>query len=380
MISYGIDCGSIVPGLSGGIENVVYGLVCALSGLVSEEERLVVLVGAGLEDRWAAEIGEPSVVIKPVLSTAQLGRSGGLVAQVKSHLRWNPLVRPLVNQIRSASVRRAGSQNISAWLYPYHRTPVRFGPTLLIVHDLRVMEPQFFDRHEASQLVDNIRRAAIVVTGWRHPAQAIQQTVPEAASKLRYVPFPVLLPARAERRRGPEENEKRLLYPAATSPHKNHRTLFEAMKTLPTNYVLTCPGPPIEPIFSELHQWLGDSGLRERVEVPGFVTPTELAQLYADADCVVLPTLWEAGSDPLLEAAHLGIPIACSDIAPLRAQVDEIGAQAHYFDPTSPAQLATAVENAIDTGCRHAVIERSTTWDQAAAAFLQILRELAHTE
>jgi glycosyltransferase involved in cell wall biosynthesis len=369
-----------VPGLSGGIENVAYGLIQGLAKHLSDDESLTVVIPRGTEAAWRQELGDTDTKLNLVStwSTASVGRRGGVISRVKAALRWSPLVRPVVNRLRHAGAARRVGAEIDAWLFPYHRMPVRVHPSVVVVHDLRVLQPEFEHEQEKRQLLDTIERASVIVTAWRHPAQMIADEVPAAARKLRVIPLPVLRPGKAPRSRSTDDGRIHLLYPAATSTHKNHDRLIEAMSLLPEHYMLTCPGPPIEPDFARLKTLVKSRGLLSRVDFPGYVTQQRLAQLYADADCVVLPTLWEAGSDPLLEAAFLGLPIACADIEPLRMQLEELGTAAAVFDPYNPADIADAIKNASSWGRqRRDNLPRLATWDSAAANFLDVLREVA---
>ncbi len=72
-----------------------------------------------------------------------------------------------------------------------------------------------------------------------------------------------------------------------------------------------------------------------------------LADLYESASCFVYPSLAEGFGIPLVEAGRQGCPIACSDIPPFR---EVLGDEAMFFDPLSPAGIASAVEAAVSAG------------------------------
>lgn len=79
-----------------------------------------------------------------------------------------------------------------------------------------------------------------------------------------------------------------------------------------------------------------------------------LADLYAAADCFVFPSLVEGFGIPLLEAAQLGCPIACSDIPVFREVLPEGAA---YFDPRCSDGIATAIEKCLIGGRSSPTVE-----------------------
>jgi glycosyltransferase involved in cell wall biosynthesis len=120
------------------------------------------------------------------------------------------------------------------------------------------------------------------------------------------------------------------------------------------------------------------------IEYRGFVSTTELASLYRNAAAVVMPSLWEAASGPIFEAFAYGRPVACSDIPPLRSQVDFCGATVAFFDPLNPASIAEAVGRLLDDPERFgrgsaagAAVLGRLTWSQTALDYLEVWRWVA---
>jgi glycosyltransferase involved in cell wall biosynthesis len=84
----------------------------------------------------------------------------------------------------------------------------------------------------------------------------------------------------------------------------------------------------------------------ERVEAAGFVD--SLADVYTQADCVVVPITEGAGS-PLkfIEALAYGVPVVAT---PKAARGLEVSARVHYREGDGPAALAQAILGVLDDG------------------------------
>lgn len=265
-------------------------------------------------------------------------------------------------------------------LHPFHGAPVRTGRSVLVLHDLRAFQPRFRSAGYAAVVRDNVARADAVVVSWPHPYRQVLDLFPGAAGKTVLIPPPTFHPPSAHATR-PEPGL--LVYPASTAPHKNHATLLEALAMLP-GYRLVCPGPLVQPGADRLLARADRPDLRGRVSFPGFVSVSELAALYGRAWATVVPSLWEAASGAMFESFSWGLPVACADVEPLRAQLDFAGGEASLFAPTDPASLAAAVRR-LETGYAHyaaAAVRASRrlagrTWSDTARDYAGVLEWVA---
>lgn len=124
-----------------------------------------------------------------------------------------------------------------------------------------------------------------------------------------------------------------ILYPAATWEHKNHKNLLRAFNLLKDeipNIHLICTGHKtnyfddfIEPLIFELN-------LSKHVEFKGVVDDKSLFDLYKNCQAVIIPTKYEAGSFPLMEAMLMGVPVICSNVTSLP---ETIGSSQYIFNP-----------------------------------------------
>ena len=87
-----------------------------------------------------------------------------------------------------------------------------------------------------------------------------------------------------------------------------------------------------------------------------------LRSLYAAADALVFPSLYEGWGLPVVEALDVGLPVLCSNISPLREITGDAAAR---FDPTEPASIAEVIHRLWKDGAerdRLATAARATPW------------------
>jgi len=80
--------------------------------------------------------------------------------------------------------------------------------------------------------------------------------------------------------------------------------------------------------------------LHDQVHFLGYLPEEVLKQVYRSALFMVFPSLFEGAGLPVLEAFHLGLPVACSNVTSL----PEYGGNAALlFDPRDDNAIATAM-------------------------------------
>jgi glycosyltransferase involved in cell wall biosynthesis len=140
----------------------------------------------------------------------------------------------------------------------------------------------------------------------------------------------------------PDLGDRPLVLAVATRlRHKNLGALVEAMGLIDPaeRPVLVMAGHPTD-VDAELRARITALDLDADVRLRGAAAPDELEAVYAAADLVAHPSLYEGFGLPVLEAMARGVPVACSDIPPLR----EVAADAaRYIDPHDPSTIAAAI-------------------------------------
>jgi glycosyltransferase involved in cell wall biosynthesis len=129
-------------------------------------------------------------------------------------------------------------------------------------------------------------------------------------------------------------------------PHKNLDRLIRAYARRKRDWRLTITG--MRGFFAEaLDRLVAELGVQDSVELTGWIPRDALLLLYSRAQAFVYPSTFEGFGMPVLEAMAAGLPVACSDIPPLR---EVAGDAALFFDPTKEDEIALALERIV-TDC-----------------------------
>jgi len=166
-------------------------------------------------------------------------------------------------------------------------------------------------------------------------------------------------------------------------PGKNHVRLIEAFEALvreglPHHLVLA--GPPWFRA-DEVLQRARTSRCADRIHLLGAFPGEDLPALYAGADLMVFPSLYEGFGLPILEAMACGTPVACSAVSSLPEVAGEAAA---CFDPLDSASIARTVAGILGDAPRlreMARLGRSRAaqfhWEAAADRTREALEEAA---
>jgi len=241
------------------------------------------------------------------------------------------------------------------WQAPQYPDVVRRYPYVINPHDYQHEHfPEFFSSKELSvrrKVWYEVQRgaAAVVVHSMQTRDDAVKYLgVPE--ERVFYAPYGPLATfpevdetsARrmAERLKLPE---RYVFYPALMWPHKNHIRLLEALAHLKGR------GVDVNCIFTDtsgehweqVRERIAALGLEQQIRAVGRVSPEEMGALYTLCTAVVVPSLFEQNSGPMLEAIHFGKAVAVSHLPELVASLNGAGL---VFDPESVEEIAAAID------------------------------------
>jgi glycosyltransferase involved in cell wall biosynthesis len=396
----------MIPGRGvGGVEQVVIGLVYALGRLTDGGEEYVILTSPAAPD-WVRPYTGPNMRIVTRPSTMAPSKFVELLKRmvpepVKQARRW---VRKQMHYKKLCRIMRDDGQIksndgfleslcLNVIHFPFQEMELCDVLSLFNPHDLQHLHlPGFFTREQICwrqrwyRMYCQYAEAVVVASEWVR--QDIIKHYNIVKEKIYVVPFGA--PTQAYKALSSEELGKVkskfklpdvfALYPAQSFAHKNHLRLIEAIAASRAKYNvsvhLICTGAR-----KSFSREIAELGLEKQVHFLGFVQPEELRALYKLAQFVILPTLFEADSFPLIEAWHEDTPVACSNVTSLPGQS---GDAALLFDPWTVDSIASAlVRMTTDRLLRQRLRGNGRkrigffTWEKCAKTYRAIYRKLA---
>jgi glycosyltransferase involved in cell wall biosynthesis len=124
-----------------------------------------------------------------------------------------------------------------------------------------------------------------------------------------------------------------ILCVSTTHPHKNLDGMLRAYGKLEQPPPLVITG--VRGFAANRIEQMASPSVR----ITGWIPREELYELFRCARGLIYPSTFEGFGMPILEAMAAGVPVACSDIPPLR---EIAGATVHYFDPLEEEAIRDA--------------------------------------
>lgn len=296
----GINLLWLVPEAAGGAEEYAIRLLRALDEVAGDGLDITVLCSRRFPAAHPEFAGRFRMAVAPI-------DGGSRVARIVAESTWLP---------REAADARLHLvhhlNNVVPWL--------RNRPSVLTIHDLRpLVLPETFGRaHGAylrARLGPSVRQASVITT----PSAFVRETVIELLGadpeRVLVVSAPLFVSDGARTSSTGSRETLHFLYPAITSPHKNHRALLEAFAKViavrdDAQLVLTgAAGPAEGAVVSAIEEL----GLTNNVRRLGRVPAEELDALWRSAVALVYPSTYEGFGLPLAEAMAVGCPVIASD-------------------------------------------------------------------
>jgi glycosyltransferase involved in cell wall biosynthesis len=175
-----------------------------------------------------------------------------------------------------------------------------------------------------------------------------------------------------------------LFLPAQLWHHKNHLTVLRALKRLQErgiNIPLVLTGARYE-ASQGIFDFIEQNSLGAQVFYLGTVPFDDLVSLYQSSRFLIMPSLHESSSLPILEAAAAGTPIIASRTPPIEEMAEQLEMQ--LFTPTDDKALADllAAVWTDDSLVRRQVEANKTnimgfSWDNSAGQYIRLFESLA---
>lgn len=174
--------------------------------------------------------------------------------------------------------------------------------------------------------------------------------------------------------------QKYILYVGTIQPRKNIRFLIQTFKKFHeqfSDYKLVLTGRKGW-LYDEIFAEVKEQNLQEAVVFTGYVEDEKVIQLYNNALCFVLPSLYEGFGIPLLEAMSFGCPV----ISSFASSLPEIGGEAClYFDPKTQRDFYDDLVSLKDNQqLRDELIQKGKerikhfSWEKSAAETLDVIK------
>ena len=283
------------------------------------------------------------------------------------------------------------------WLLPHTGVYRQFdSPTVAVVHDMVTLH--FHDVIQKKR-IESFRRHCERLVNRATLVGTMSQTIrdvdivgllgcpPEKVRVVRgSIPTDFVKPVSRDEllRQYPVVGRPYLLYPAGYRSYKNHSVLIDALARLHaeghSDLDLVFTG--FNGMPDELARQISSLNLNGRVHALGVVKRSELAGLYQQAAITVVPSLYEQGSYPIVEAIHWGCPAACSGITALREYLEPLDSTVPFFDPRSTADLCKVVIEVLTDRVNTVSIQQAAlkhmserTWQAVAEDWRNVLQE-----
>lgn len=263
-------------------------------------------------------------------------------------------------------------------------------PTVVCIHDLiHLRYPRYYGWRKVLyyRLIVRaaVRNAVAVVTVSEFSKGEIVQDLGVPAEKVHVIPNGVedLFLETGRQPKGRSQGPVGGLFPYVMAvvnpkPHKNAVAVVEAFRAAitmgaPPDLHLVIVGDP----GPEAMQVAGSPEVAGRMRVFPRLGDQDMAALYAGAECLLFPSLYEGFGLPVIEAMACGTPVVTSRLT----SIPEVaGEAALYVNPLDIREMARAVlavvsDPALRAHLREQGRERARrfSWDRAADRLLELL-------
>ena len=282
--------------------------------------------------------------------------------------------------------------NLDVFFSPTHYLPLfSVVPSVVSIFDLSYLKyPELFKKKDLYQLKIwgrySIKRAKAVITISESSKNAIIEEYKLASDKV-HVVYPGIKELINNREINMTDLQKKygikknfILFVGTIQPRKNIARMVEAISQIPELELIVVgkKGWQYEGILDSPRKF----GVENRVKFLEFVPDEELSELYKNAICFVLPSLYEGFGLPILEAMKYGCPVVTSNTSSLP---EAGGDAALYFDPEDSSDISEKIKNLLsDDKLREDMIEKGYkqakkfSWEKAAKETLHVLKEVAN--
>ena len=177
------------------------------------------------------------------------------------------------------------------------------------------------------------------------------------------------------------DGEKFLLVVGTITPRKNNLGIIKAFDRIKDRIdckLLFAGGFAWK--SDEIHEYIRDNNLEERVMLPGYLKNEELAWCYENAELMLYCSFYEGFGFPPIEAMASGIPVIASNVS----SIPEVtGDAAILVDPNDTDMIGDRILEVLGDGdlrgkliAKGFVRHRIFTWKKTAEKTLDVIRNM----
>lgn len=276
-----------------------------------------------------------------------------------------------------------------------------FGKFVVTIHDLTMHKFKGGEASTRNLLIRNIWRLGYYLTFAKAVYFAQKILVPSKSVKEEVISYYKLnankisvthegidsainLKKKVDVARKYDLKHKYFIYSGSAYPHKNLKIAIGAIAELnkSTNEIIQLVLVSSRSIFTDrVMNWVKKIKADKFVKHLGFVSDSDLANLYKNSLAYVYPTLSEGFGLPGLEAMSVGALVICSDIPVLREIYSN---NAIYFDPSSINSLVGSMQKIIGMNLikKNKLLKKSETfinrysWEKMTSQTLEIYNSI----
>jgi glycosyltransferase involved in cell wall biosynthesis len=252
--------------------------------------------------------------------------------------------------------------------------------TVSTFHDLFVMTSDYSSPEFRARFTAQARAAAersdLIIAVSNFTAYQIEQLLEVEPSRIRVIHHGVAqLRQRTAMRK--HADTPLVLSVGAIQRRKNIARLVKAFEKLPEPWRLALAGAPDGYGAAEELRAVEESPARDRIDLLGYVSTSQLDDLYSQATIFAFPSLDEGFGMPILEAMAHGIPVITSNCS---AMPEVAGDAAMLVDPNNIGDALLHLAN--DEPLREKLIRlgqeriKQFTWDAALEKTWAVYDEL----
>lgn len=303
---------------------------------------------------------------------------------VKGKILWSQFFLPLHLYLK---------KNIDIFFAPAHYAP-RFSPVpyVVTIHDLSFFYyPDEFLKIDLFKLKDwtqrsvkNAKKIIAVSKNTKKDVLKFYQT-PESKVNVVYNGFekpssPNTNTVKSVLEKFNLKTKKYILYVGTLQPRKNITTLIKAFSKVSEtepDWKLVLVGKKGW-LYQNIYEEVNRLNLANKVLFTDYIPDEEVAALYTQAFCFVLPSLYEGFGIPILEAMSYSCPVITS----FTSSLPEIGGEAClYLDPDSVQDLIEEIQKLKDENVRNEYVKRGKerikhfSWEKCARETLSVIQK-----